>query len=177
MVVNLVLAMVSGLVAARWHHGVGIAPMLAGLLCASCFLRRRDMVVVGVGAVLVRDVLVGVSVFTLVRLVAVLGVVGILWVLRVRPTFRSLLTGLVASSPIYHLVLAVGDWLTQTCIKAPLTPQGLWTSLATSMPYFQRSFLSDVVWASVFLSVYALLGYAVVLRWPSVLPLPQAAKS
>ncbi len=172
MMVSLVLAVVCGVVARQFTHAVGVAPMLAGVLCASCFLRRRDVAVVGLGAMLVRDLLAGVSWFTLVRLCAMFSVIGIIWAIRVRPSLKSLLLALGLSSPTYHLILAVGDWVTHTCSNAPFTPQGLLTTMASSLPYFQRSLIGDLLFTSAFLSLYTLAGYLVTLRWPSVLPSP-----
>ena len=172
MVLNLGLAVLCGMLARQWTHSVGVAPMLAGVLFAACFLRRRDVAIVGLGAMLVRDLLAGVGWFTLVRLCAMLGVIGILWAIRVRPSLRSLLLALGLSSPAYHLVLATGDWMTHTCSTAPFTPQGLFTTIASSLPYFQRSLIGDLLLTSAFLSLYTLAGYLVVLRWPAVLPQP-----
>jgi hypothetical protein len=73
---------------------------------------------------------------------------------------------------VYHFVLAVGDWATQICSKEPWTAQGLFATIATAIPYFQRSLVGEVLFTSVFLSVYALAGYVVSLRWPSLLPQP-----
>ena len=172
MVIRLVLALLCGILAWQLQHVVGLAPILAGVLCASCFLRRRDVAVVGIGAMLVRDLLVGLSGFTLVRLVGIAAVIAIVWAVRVRATLRSLLVGLGASSPVYHLILSTGDWLTQTCTKAPLTPHGFWATLMSNLPYYQRSLISEILFTSAFLSLYALAGYLVALRWPSILPQP-----
>jgi hypothetical protein len=172
MAIVLVLAIVCGVLASAFHHVVGMTPMLAGLLCASCFLRRRDVAIVGVGAVLVRDLLGGLHWFTLVRLVGIVSVIGILWLVRVRPSLKSLLTGLVVSLPVYHLVLAIGDWALQMCVKTPLTPQGLWMSIGSSLPYFQRAFLGELLLTSAFLSLYTLAGSLVAWRWPDLLPQP-----
>lgn len=172
MMLSLVLAVGGGVLAWQFTHTLGVAPILAGVLCASCFLRRRDVAFAGVGAMLVRDLLAGVSWFTLVRLCAMLSVIGIIWALRVRPSLKSLLLGLGLSSPVYHLVLATGDWVTRTCSNAPFTAQGFLTTLATTFPYFMRSLISDLLFTSAFLSLYTLAGYLVVLRWPSALPQP-----
>jgi len=169
---SLVLAVGCGVLAWQFTHAVSVAPMLAGVLCASCFLRRRDVAVVGLGSMVVRDLLAGVSWFTLVRLCAMLGVVGIIWAIRVRPSVKSLLLALGLSSPTYHLILAVGDWVTHTCSKEPLTPHGLLATVASSLPYFQRSLIGDLLFTSAFLSLYMLAGYLVALRWPSALPAP-----
>ncbi len=171
-VAGFVLAVISGVVAGRFHHTVGIAPILAGLLCVSCFLRRRDVAIVGVGAVLIRDLMGLWGWFTLVRLIAILSVIGVIQLFRVRPTLRSLLIGLGVSSPVYHFILATGDWLTRACSQAPLTSQGFWTTLTTAVPYFQRSLISDLLFTSAFLGLYTFAGYLVALRWPSVLPQP-----
>ena len=167
---SLVLAVVCGMLAGQLGHTVGMAPMLAGLLCASCFLRRRDVAVVGIGAMLVRDLIAGVSWFTLVRFVGILAVIGIVWALRVRPSLKSLLLGVGLSSSAYHLVLAIGDWVTQTCSKAPWTFPGLYETIASSLPYVQRSLIAELLFTSAFLTLYTLAGYLVVLRWPAVLP-------
>lgn len=172
MIVGLALALSAGLIAGPFHHTVGAAPILAALLCASCFLRRRDVAVVGLGSMLVHDLLVGVSAFTLVRMVGIAAVIGIVWLARVGPTLKSLLIGLMAASPVYHLVLSTGDWALQFCSKAPLTPQGFWATLTSNLPYVQRSLVSEVLFTSAFLSLYALAGYLVTLRWPSLLPQP-----
>ena len=172
MIVSVVLAVVCGVFAWQFGHAVGTAPVLAGVLCASCFLPRRHAIVVGLGAMLVRDLLGGFSLFTLVRLAAMLGVVGIIWAIRIRPSLKSMLLGLGLSSPVYHLILAVGDWLTHTCSTAPFTPQGLAATVASSLPYFQRSLVGDVFFTSAFLMAYTMAGYLAVLRWPSLLPHP-----
>ena len=172
MTLSLVLAVIGGVLAWQFGHAVGAAPVLAGVLCAACFLPRRNAIVVGMGAMLVRDLLAGLSLFTVVRLVAMLGVVGIIWVIRIRPSLKSLLLGLGLSSPVYHLVLAVGDWITRTCSTAPFTPQGLGATIAGSMPYFQRSLVGDLLFTSAFLMLYTMAGYLAVSRWPSMLPHP-----
>ena len=172
MAVVLVFAVMIGMMAGQFSHAVGAAPILAALLCAACFLRKRDIVIVGLVAMLAHDLLVGFSWFTLVRLAAVLSVIGILAALRVRPTFKSLLTGLAISAPAYHLMLALGDWVTHTCSQEPRTPAGLVNTLASSLPYLQRSFVGDVVLTSAFLGLYTLAGYALTLRWPLLIPQP-----
>lgn len=172
MILGLGLAVLCGVLAWSLQHVAGLAPILAGVLSASCFLRRRDVAVVGLGAMLVHDLLVGVSGFTLVRIIGIAAVIGIVWLVRVRPTLKSLLIGLMAASPVYHLVLSTGDWALQFCSQAPLTPQGFWATLTSNLPYVQRSLVSEVLFTSAFLSLYALAGYLVTLRWPSVLPQP-----
>lgn len=164
------LAVVSGVLAAQFGHVVGVAPILAAILCGACFFRLRDVALIGFGAVLAHDVAGTLSAFTLVRLVGILGVIGVLRLVRVRPAPGPLALGLVLASPVYHVVLAVGDWVTQTCAKTPQTPAGLLQALAGSLLYFQRSFVVDVLVCGVFLSLYALAGYAVRLRWPAALP-------
>jgi len=170
MTVGLVLALSAGLIAGQFHHTVGTAPILAALLCASCFLRKRDIAIIGLVAMLTRDVVTGLSWFTLVRLASVLSVIGIIAALRVRPSLKSLLVGLGISAPAYHLILALGDWITQTCSKEPGTLTGLATTLASSLPYVQRSLLADLVFTSAFLGLYTLAGYLVTLRWPGLVP-------
>jgi hypothetical protein len=174
MTMGLVLALSAGLITGQLGHTVGTAPILAALLCASCFLRRRDVALIGVVGILVRDLLVGLSWFTLVRLVGVLSVIGIVTAIRVRPSMKSLLVGLLVSAPVYHVVLAVGDWVTHTCSQEPWTPAGLTATLASSLPYFQRSFFGDLVFTSAFLGLYTLAGYLVTLRWPSLIPSHEA---
>jgi hypothetical protein len=164
------LGIVAGVLASRLTHVVGTSPILGALLCAACFLRRRDLVIIGIVAMLTRDVLTGISWFTLVRLVSVLSVIGLIAALRVGPSVPLLMMGLAASAPVYHLVLAVGDWITRTCSQEPWTPAGLAATVAGSLPYFQRAFLGDLVFTSAFLGVYTLAGYLVTLRWPSVMP-------
>ena len=172
MIVPWIFAVVAGVMAGQFQHVVGAAPILAALLCASCFLRRRDVALIGLVGMLAHDLLVGVSWFTLVRLVGVLSVIGIIAALRVRPSVKSLLVGLGISAPAYHVILAIGDWITHTCSQEPWTSVGLVNTLASSLPYFQRSFLGDVVFTSAFLGLYALAGYALTLRWPSLIPQP-----
>lgn len=162
----------AGAVASQWSHVIGSAPILAALLCAACVLRTRDLVIIGVVVMLTRDVVSGVSWFTLVRLAAILSVVGMLWIVRVRPTIKSLLIGLGTSSPVYHVVLTMGDWATQTCSKAPLTFQGLQETVASSLPYAGRSIVTDTVFAGAFLALYLLMGLLIASRWPSLFPMP-----
>jgi len=162
----------AGALASQWSHVVGSAPILAALLCAAPFLRKRDLIIIGVVAMLTRDVVSGLSWFTLVRLAAILSVAGILWIVRVRPSVKSLLIGLGVASPVYHVVLTMGDWVTQTCAKAPLTFQGFQATFAGSLPYAGRSIVTDTVFAGAFLTLYLLMGLLVVSRWPSLLPTP-----
>ena len=152
------LTLVCGLIAAQFHHILGVAPILGAILCAACFLRPKELWVVGLGGVVIRDLLLGFSAFTLVRLVGMGLVVVAILALKVRPNFRSLMTGLLLSSPIFHLALAVGDWATGTCGIWPRTTQGLAGAVAGAFPYFQRSFIGDVLFASLFLALYSVAG-------------------
>ncbi len=152
------LTLVCGLIAAQFHHVLGVAPILGAILCAACFLRPKELWVVGLGGVVIRDLLLGFSVFTWVRLVGMGLVVAAILALRVRPNFRSLMTGLLLSSPIFHLVLAVGDWATGTCGIWPRTARGFADAVAGAFPYFQRSFIGDVLFASLFLILYSVAG-------------------
>ncbi len=170
MTIGLALALSAGLIAGGLSHAVGSAPMLGALLCAACFLRRRDVVLVGLVGMVTRDLVLGVSAFTLVRVAAILSVAGMLAAVRVRPTAKSLLLGLAMSAPVYHLTLAVGDWLTRTCSKEPLTDAGLLATLADSLPYVQRSLLGELAFTGAFLAVYTLAGYLVTRRWPALAP-------
>ena len=153
-----------GILASQFHHQVGIAPVLAAILCAALFLRSRDLWLVGLGGMLLRDVLLGFSPFTLVRLAAISVVILAIQRLQIRPTLRSLLTGLLVSSPLFHGVLAVGNWANNACGVWPKTAQGLWSSIATSWPYFQQSLVGDVLFTSFFLSVYSLATYGLAHR-------------
>lgn len=162
----MVFTVIAGVAAGLLHHPVGIAPILGALLCAACFLRKREVLIVGLGAMVIHDLIVGLSVFTIVRLVAILGVIGMIWAIRVKPTWASLLPGVAVAAPTYHLALAVGDWATQFCTKAPHTFPGLAATLMSAFPYFQRSFVSDVLFSAVFLGLYALSGSAIRLWRP-----------
>lgn len=160
MTATALLTVACGLIAGGFHHQLGVAPILGAVLCAACFLRPRELVVVGLGGILVRDAFLGLSSFTLFRLAGMGAVIGMILALKIRPTFKSLLTGLLLSSPIFHLALAVGDWATGTCAILPKTPQGLMQSIAGAVPYFQRSFIGDILFTSLFLSAYVLFAYA-----------------
>ena len=166
--VAVAFGVVAGAVASQLSHVVGTAPILGALLCAACVLRKRDLVIVGVVAMLARDVVAGLSWFTLVRLAAILSVVGVLWIVRVRPSVTSFVVGLGVVAPVYHVVLTMGDWVTQTCSKAPLTFQGLQATFAGSLPYIGRSIITDAVLAGAFLTLYLLAGLFMVSRWPSL---------
>ncbi len=170
MVVIVAFAVVAGIMAGQFQHAVGAAPILAALLCASCFLRGRDVAIIGLVSMLARDFLVGFSEFTLVRLIGVLSVVGIVTALRVRPSLKSLLVGLGITAPVYHLILTIGDWVTRTCSKQPWTSTGLVNTLASNLPYIQRSILGDLIFTSAFLGLYTWAGYLVTLRWPALIP-------
>ncbi|MBI3332610.1 MAG: hypothetical protein HYZ93_00770 [Candidatus Omnitrophica bacterium] len=160
MIAVAMLTLASGLIAGQFHHQLGVAPILGAILCAACFLRPRELFLVGLGGILVRDLLTGLSSFTLVRLIGIGLVVAAIVALKVRPTFRSLLTGLIVSSPIFQLSLAVGDWATGTCSVLPKTQQGLLTAIVTALPYFQRSFVGDTLFAALFLGAYTAAAYA-----------------
>ena len=159
-----IFTLTCGLLAGRFSHLFGVAPILGALLCAACFLRPKELFVVGLGGILVRDLLMGLSSFTLVRLAGIALVVCAMIALKVRPSPRSLLTALVISSPIFHLTLAVGDWATGTCAVVPRTPAGLLSSIVSSLPYFQRSFLGDILFAALFLAAYGLAANLLSLR-------------
>ncbi len=157
---TVLLTLACGLMAGRFSHELGVAPILGAILCAGYFLKPRELWIVGLGGILVRDLLIGLSAFTMVRLIGVSAVVATILVLKIRPNFRSILMGLLVSSPIFHMVLAVGDWATGTCAVVPKTPQGLWISLSGAIPYFQRSFVGDLLFTSLFLGGYVFLAYA-----------------
>ena len=155
MIITGMLTLACGLIAAQFHHAFGIAPILGAILCAACFLRPRDLFVVGLGGMLLRDLLMGLSVFTGVRLVAIALVVLALVALKIRPALRSLLIGLLISSPIFHLALAVGDWATGTCGQWAQNMRGLSSALVSTVPYFQRSLIGDLLFTALFLAVYS----------------------
>lgn len=162
--------LLAGMLASQLEHVVGTAPILGALLCAACFLRKRDLLIIGVVAMLTRDVVTGLSWFTLVRLASVLSVIGVIAALHVRPSVKSLLLGLGISAPVYHLTLAIGDWITHTCSKEPWTTTGLANTLAGSLPYVQRSMLGELMCTGAFLGLYALAGYLATRRWPALIP-------
>lgn len=160
-----ILLMVScGVLSAQYTHVLGWSPVLAAVLCAACFLKPRQLWVVGLGGMLVRDLILGLTGFTVVRLLAAAAVVGVVLLLKVRPTLKSLLTALVLASPVYHLVLTVGDWATGTCGLWPRTAQGLGQAIVSTVPYFQRVLVGDLFFTSLFLCLYGLAAYAL-LGW------------
>ncbi|PIQ81686.1 MAG: hypothetical protein COV76_07210 [Candidatus Omnitrophica bacterium CG11_big_fil_rev_8_21_14_0_20_64_10] len=158
-----------GLLAGRFHHTVGIAPVLGVILCAACFLKPRQLFWIGWGGMLLRDGLVGFSPFTLVRLLAITAVVAAVVRLRLRPTFRSLAVGLLLVSPVYHGLLTVGDWWTGTCVVLPRTAEGLARAFATALPYLGRAFVGDLLFTSVFLALCTMAAYAAAGRRPLAL--------
>lgn len=151
MMASLVLMAACGVLAGQFSHVVGIAPILGATVCASCFCRPRDLWVVALGGVVVRDLAAGVvGPFTLVRLVAMVLVVLTMRALRVRWTFSSVAAGLLVVAPVFHLALAVGDWATGFCAGYPRTPAGLWQTLVNAAPYAQRALAGDVLFAALF---------------------------
>ena len=165
MIATALLTLACGLIAGQFHHTFGVAPILGAVLCAAFFLRPRQLFMVGLGGMLVRDLLMGLSLFTLVRFAGMALVVAAIVALKVRPNLRSLLTGLLVSSPIFHLALAVGDWATGACGNWAKTPGGLAQSIASALPYFQRSLVVDFLFTAVFLAAYsAVLSRTLVLR-------------
>lgn len=155
MIATALLTLACGLIAGQFSHTFGVAPILGAILCAAFFLRPRELFLVGLGGMLVRDLLMGLSLFTLVRLAGIGLVVAAVVALKVRPSLRSLLTGLLVSSPIFHLVLAAGNWATGTCGDFTRTPVGLVQSMVSSLPYFQRSFVVDFLFTTLFLTAYS----------------------
>ncbi len=156
---TLLLTISCGFLAGAFQHQFGVAPVLGAILCAACFLKPKELFLVGLGGILVRDILAGLSLFTLVRLMGMGLVVVAILGLKMRPTFRSVLVGMLVSSPIFHLVLAIGDWATGACSVLPKTPQGLLAAVVSAVPYFERSFLGDTLFAGLFLGAYVLAGY------------------
>lgn len=159
MIATAMLTLACGIIAGWFHHQLGVAPILGAILCAACFLRPGDLFIVGLGGMLLRDLMMGLSLFTLVRLGGMALVVLAVVALQVRPTVRSLLTGLLVSSPIFHLALAVGDWATGTCGIWQKTPQGLTGAVVSALPYFQRSFVGDILFSALFLAAYSAAIY------------------
>ncbi len=164
MIATWLLTLGCGLIASRFHHDVGIAPVLGAILCAGIFLKPRDLWIIGLGGMLIRDLILGFSLFTLVRLAAIALVILSIRQLKLQPNLRSLLTGLVISSPLFHLTLAVGDWVTGTCGHWPRTPQGLAQSIASSWPYFQKSLAVDLLFSALFLLLYTAVVVGLVNR-------------
>ena len=164
MIATWLLTLGCGLIASRFHHDVGIAPVLAAILCAGIFLKSRDLWIVGLGGMLIRDLILGFSVFTFVRLAGIALVVLAIRQLKLQPNLRSLLTGLVVSSPLFHLTLSVGNWATGTCGHWPRTLQGLAQSIASSWPYFQKSLAVDLLFTALFLLLYTAAVYGLIDR-------------
>lgn len=156
MIATGILMLAGGLIAGGFHHPFGVAPILGAILCAACFLKPKDLFLVGIGGMLVRDLLMGLSLFTLVRLTGIALVVAAVVAMKVRPNPRSLLTGLLISSPLFHLALAAGDWATGACGAWAKTPQGLAQAVASAVPYLERSFAGDVLFTALFLGLYTL---------------------
>lgn len=157
MLTSLLLTAAGGIIAGQFHGPFGVAPILGAILCAAFFLKPKQLFLIGLGGMVVRDLLMGLSLFTLVRLIAIALVVAVVVALKIRPTVRSLLVGLFTVSPIFHLTLAVGDWWTGTCSTFPKTGQGLLASIHGSLPYLERSLVGDTVFTALFL-----LGYTIV---------------
>ena len=160
MLATAMLTTACGIIAAQFHHQLGVAPILGAILCAACFLRPKDLFIVGIGGMLLRDLLMGFSAFTAVRVAAIALVVLAFVLLKVRPNLRSLVTGLLVSAPIFHISLAVGDWATGTCGSYSHTPAGLKTAIVSSLPYVQRSLLGDFLFTALFLGAYSLAAYS-----------------
>lgn len=169
MIITAVLTCLAGLLA--WMgHPWGVAPIVAAVLCSAYFLRTRDVLIVGVGAMLLRDLLVGPSAFTVVRVAAILFVVGLVALLRVRGRLRMLLPAVVLAVPLYHVMLTAGDWLTQTCATEPRTLAGLQATFASAWPYMIRTGTTELAFTALFLGAYALAGVFVRSRWTALLP-------
>ncbi len=156
----ILLTLLGGIVAGIFHQTFGVAPILGALLCAACFLKPRSLLLAALAAMLIRDLALGFSLFTLVRLAAISAVVGVLVLLKVRPNFKSLLTGLVASSVLFHLILSLGDWATQCCSQADRTPAGLVQSLVATASYWPRAMASDLLMTALFWAIYAAVVYS-----------------
>ena len=170
MITLLLLTILSGVIAGLFGHPFGVAPILACLVIASCFFKRSEVVVIGLGTILIRDLILGIGPFTLVRMAAVLGVIGVLFLVRVRPAPKSLLVGLALGAPVYHLLLTVGNWVTQFCVLPSNATQGLWATLMSSLPYVQHSLVSNLFFTGVFLGLYLMAGRQLKLHWPALLP-------
>ncbi len=165
MIPTVLLTLACGLIAAQFNHALGTTPVLGAVLCASLFLSRKDLWIVGLGGMILRDLILGLSLFTFVRLGAMALVILAVTALKLRPNFRSLLTGLLIASPIFHLALAAGDWATGTCGQWAKTPQGFAAAIGSTVPYFQRSFIGDFLFTALFLAAYsAVLSRTLVLR-------------
>ena len=167
MIVSLLLMLAGGVLTIMGHPW-GMAPIVAAVVCAGSFLRRRDMLIIGLGAMLLHDMVLGLSLFTLVRLAAIAGVIGVVQWLRVTPRPLSLGAGVVLAAPVYQVILAVGDWATHFCTTQPRTLAGLQATLFSAWPYMQQSFFSDLAFTAAFLGLYTCVGYVLRTRWPAL---------
>jgi len=166
MIASLIVMVACGLLAGQFRHVLGVAPILGATLGASCFCRPRDLWVVALGGLVVRDLVAGVfGPFTVVRLVAMALVVltvrllrvrlprlpaGHSWMKATRLALQSVLAGLLVVVPVFHLALVVGDWATGFCAGYPRTPSGLWQTLVSAAPYAQRAFVGEVLFTTLF---------------------------
>ncbi len=156
-----IVALLAGAIAGWFPHAVGAAPLLAVLIWGTGVLRPRAVLFAALGAVLVRDAIVGLGMFTLVRLAAVAGALALLWAARLRPTWPSRAIGAALSAPAYYVILSIGDWLTQMCAQQPRTLAGFTEALSTAWPYLQRSWFVDMAITIAFVGVYTLGAIAV----------------
>jgi hypothetical protein len=90
-----------------------------------------------------------------------LSVIGVVRLLRTRLSLPSLAISMALAATAYHLSLALGDWMTQTCSTQPHTMHGLLATLGSSLPHFQRAFVGEALWTGAFFGLYTLAGYVV----------------
>lgn len=171
---TMMLMATCGLIAGQFPHPVGVAPILGAILCASCFLQPRELWIVGLGGLLLRELQLGVSPFTVVRMIGIALVIAAVLAMKIRPTWRSLSAGVLAASALFHVVLTVGDWATGTCGGWPRTLSGFFAALASSAPYAARMTIGDALFAAAFLAGYAAIG-AGVLKWKPAAVRPSSA--
>ncbi|MBI2870192.1 MAG: hypothetical protein HYY14_00605 [Candidatus Omnitrophica bacterium] len=133
-----------------------LSPIVAAVLIGMCFLKTWEVLGIGLGGMLVRDIVLGFDAMTPVRLLAVFATVGAARLARVRLGLGPLVLGLLAATPVFHLVIASGAWAVGMCEGFPNTPAGLWQSIVTTVPYFLISLAWQIGYTLSFAAVFAL---------------------
>jgi hypothetical protein len=162
-----VLTIVSGLFAGLGGLIWGVSPIIAAILIGVCFFQTRYVLWMSVFAMLFRDLFMGIDPMTLIRILAVLGAVGTVHLLKVKFRIVPLLIGLLAVTPVFHFLISVGSWAVGACGDFPKTFEGLTQSIVTAVPYFLYSLTSQIFFTFTFVGAYSLAGYLMTQRWPA----------
>jgi hypothetical protein len=150
-------------------HPPNFTPLAAMALFAGAHLNRRAAFIVAIGALLIRDLVIGFHILMPAVYVCYLFNVFVGQRLNGIHTPRRVVTASVLGSVVFFLVSNFAVWALLNTF--PKTPQGLLACYTAGIPYFRNTLASDLLYSVAMFGIFALAQN----RIPS-LQRPQLAK-